>query len=340
MSVGGWIVSLKRLARFWSCMCVGIFMIVSMPAFSTTSSHSKTISFERLEHGQYTVEVTINGEGPLRFMLDTAASRTSIFNKTSLRLELAQSGNEMLITGITSTGLRPSHTVENLSFAGLNFINHNIVILKDWEDSPSHERLDGILGMDILDGLVMKVSHNRSTIKVSNVSKITRSQRRRWTKIHLTDNPYPGQKFGLLFTYTQLGDLKIPTLFDMGSNFTAINWLSVQGTRMGKERRRLREEWLVQGSIDSFKPRMRIRFKELDIGGVKLKQHEFLLMDFDNFPINHRGKYPLVIAGIDIFDGRDFILDLVENNLYVAPRSEKTKVTVRTKPSRIKNRRH
>lgn len=331
---------LKAVLKIASASLACLFLCLSSSVFATTSSGSNKIPFERLEHGQYTIEVTINGVGPLNFMIDTAASRTSIFNKTSLRLGLEKNAVEHYINGITAASYRPSNTVETLSFARQTFFDHNIIVLKDWVDDQSPERLDGILGMDVLDGLVMTFSHNASTVKISKRSKISRSKRRRWAKISLTENPYPGQKFGLMFTYSKFGDLHIPTLLDTGSNFTAINWLSVKGTKIAKERRRLREEWVVQGSIDSFKPRMRIRIKELDIGGVKLDRHEFLLMDFENFPINNYGKYPLVIAGIDLFDGRDFILDFVEDAVYLAPEPENTKVIIGGQPSRIKTRRH
>jgi len=310
--------TVKKAFSLLACL----FISFSFPAFANTTKPSNTISFERMDHGQYTIKVQINDSVPLTFMIDTAASRTSIFDKTRLRLGLGTNASQHYINGIASSGYRPSSTVETLSFGRQVFNNHKIIILEDWDDGQG-ERLDGILGMDVLDNLVLAVSHKTATVKISKRSRFSRSKYNRWRKIRLEDNPYPVEKFGLLFTYTQLGDLHIPTLVDTGSNFSAINWMSVKGTAISKERRRLREEWVIQGSIGEFKPRMRVRLEQTHIGGIKLKQHEFLVMNFDDFPVNKYGAYPLVIAGIDLFGGRDFTLDLVNNDLYVAPKSGK-----------------
>jgi len=308
---------------------VGLFVVFSFPAFANTTTPRSTISFERMERGQYTIEVQINDSAPLKFMVDTAASRTSIFNKTRLRLGLETNNSQHFINGMTNSGYRPSSTVDTLSFGRQVFRNHNIIILGDWDKSQA-DGLDGIMGMDLLDNLVLEFSHKSETVKISkrprfsNSKGFSKSKYKRWKKIRLEDNPYPVDKFGLLFTYTQLGDLHIPTLLDTGSNFSAINWMSVKGTAIAKERRRLREEWVIQGSIDEFKPRMRVKLEQTHIGGMKLRQHEYLVMNFEKFPINKYGTYPLVIAGIDILDGRDFTLDFINNDLYIGPKPRKS----------------
>ncbi len=305
----------------------------SSSVFANTTSPSHTVPFEQLERGQYTIEVSINDSEPLKFMIDTAASRTSIFNKTYSRLGLDTDSAQKFINGMTKSGYRPTSTVDKLSFGRHVFTEHNIIILKDW-DKAIYEGLDGILGMDVFDNLVFAFSHKTKTLKISTGAGYSKSRYRRWKKIRLEDNPYPVEKFGLLFTYTQLGDVHIPTLLDTGANFSAINWMSVKGTTIAKERRRLREEWIIQGSIGAFKPLLRVRFEQTNIGGIKLKQHEFLVMNFDGFPVNNYGAYPLVIAGIDIFEGRDFTLDFAENHLYIAPRPRKLRINTRS--SRIK----
>jgi len=321
--------SFEKMVGLFAYVFVCLFFTFSSPAFANTDSPSRTVPFERMLRGQYTIEVRINGSEPLKFMIDTAASRSSIFNKTKLRLGLDTNAAEKFINGMTNSSYRPTSNVETLSFGREVFQNHNIIILKDW-DKAHAEGLDGILGMDVFRGLIFAFSHKTSTVKISKRPRFSKSKYNRWKKIRLEDNPYPVEKFGLLFTYTQLGDLHIPTLLDTGSNFSAINWMSVSDTSISKERRRLREEWIIQGSIGEFKPRMRVLLAETHIGGMKLKQHEFLVMNFDNFPVNKYGAYPLVIAGIDIFDGRDFTLDFINKDLYIAPKPRNLRIGMRS----------
>jgi predicted aspartyl protease len=326
----------RKLVGLFACLLVAF----SLPAFANTTPSSRTVPFERMQHGQYTIQVQINGSEPLKFMIDTAASRTSIFNKTKLRLELDVNDAQAFINGMTNSSYRPTSNVKTLSFGRTVFKDHTVIILEDW-DKAQADGLDGILGMDVFRGLIFAFSHNASTVKISKRPRFSKSKYNRWKKIRLEDNPYPVDKFGLLFTYTQLGDLHIPTLVDTGASFSAINWMSVHDTSISKERRRLREEWTVQGSIGEFKPRMRVRLEETFIGGMKLKQHEFLVMNFDKFPVNKYGAYPLVIAGSDIFAGRDFTFDFINNDLYVAPKRY-DKISIRNNyrgASRLKKRR-
>lgn len=333
--------SLRKLPSLFFGLFIGLvaclFIYFSLPAFANTTSPSHTVPFERLEHGQYTIEVSINDSKPLKFMIDTAASRTSIFNKTRLRLGLKTDGAQKFINGMTNSGYRPTSTVDKLSFGRHVFSEHNIIILKDW-DRAINEGLDGILGMDVFSNLVFAFSHKTKTVKISTRSRYSKSKYSRWKKVRLEDNPYPVDKFGLLFTYTQLGDLHIPTLLDTGANFSAINWMSVKGTSISKERRRLREKWVIQGSVGAFKPRMLVRLEKTYIGGIRLRQHEFLVMDFEKFPVNNYGAYPLVIAGIDIFEGRDFTLDFDNKYLYIAPKSRDFTLRVGLRPTRIKRK--
>jgi len=334
MTALGIIKAIRKLVGLFACLLTILF---STFAFANTNTrHSQWVAFERTENGQYTIEATINGGGPFIFMVDTAASRTSIFNKTRSRLKLENSGEKKFINGIAASSYRPSASLDTLEFAGHVFRDHTIIILKDWKNNDAL-KIDGILGMDVFSEMVFAFRHKKSRVKISRLPKFTKSKYRGWTKIRLEDNPYPVDKFGILCTYPTLGDLHIPTLLDTGSNFSAINWMTVKGTNIAKERRRLREEWIVQGSIGEFKPRIRVKMEQTFIGGVRLRDHEFLVMNFDNFPVNNYGKYPLVIAGIDLFQGRDFVLDFPGKNLYLAKKAHN--IAVKPNATRIKQNR-
>lgn len=339
MTALGVIIAIRKPTSLfaWVSLFPLVFVILfSTFAFANTKPnlrHSQMIAFERTENGQYIIEVAINGDGPFRFMVDTAASRTSIFNKTRVRLKLKNSGEKKFINGITASSFRPSTSVDTLEFAGHVFRDHTIIVLKDWKDAEALQ-IDGILGMDVFKQMVFAFSHKNSRVKISRLPKFTKSKYRNWITVKLEDNPYPVDKYGLLFTYTKIGSLHIPTLLDTGSNFSAINWMSVKGTNLAKERRRLREEWVVQGSIGTFKPRIRVKLEQTFIGGVRLKNHEFLVMNFDNFPVNNYGKYPLVIAGVDLFEGRDFVLDFPGKRLYLA--RKRHNIEVKPNTSRLK----
>lgn len=179
--------------------------------------------------------------------------------------------------------------------------------------------------MDVLSGMILAFDHTNEkvedgqktgSVRILKERSLRARKYRKWTKVKLTDNPYPNAEFGLLFTDTFFGKLRVPTLFDTGSSFTAISWNIVDATpALAREKKRLRAEWVVQGAVGRFNPRTAIEFEGLIVGGVELKKHKLIVMNFDNLPINNYGKYPLVIAGIDFIGEHDFVLDLKTRQL-------------------------
>ncbi len=276
---------------------------------------SQTIDFFRLASGQYIIKLRVNHLENLNFIIDTAATRTSLYSHISDRLKIKPSGNLSFINGITTSGFRPTSIVSELEFAEQKFFNHKIVILQSTQNKG--EVIDGILGIDILSQLVLSFNHERGQVFVGKKPDIAKKQLRKWHKTRLKKNPYYGADFGLYFITSQLGQNSVPTLLDTGANFTAINWKAVKNTPIEKARRQLKKQWEIKGAIGEFKPRQYVRLDEVIIGGLELKSHIFLIMDFDNMPLNHYGKKPLAIAGIGIFEGRDFILDFPRRKLYV-----------------------
>lgn len=295
-------------------------ILLSTPAIAKSKSAfvaRNNMDFSRMETGQYTVEVLLNGEGPFVFMIDSAATRTCIFEKTLAKLNLEDPTTESLISGMTAARMRPTVTLQSLSFGKSVFEDHSVVVLEDWDDQV--ERLDGILGIEILQKFALAFSHGENRLRIRNRFNPRAIKYKGWNKIHLISNPYPVEDYGLKFTGAKIGKRLIPAMIDTGANFTTISWSSLDGTRLAKEKKRLREEWVIQGAVGEFKPRMIVKLDKLNIGGVPLFKHELLLMDFEQLQVNGHGQYPLIIAGIDLMGGRDFVLDLKNDALYVEP---------------------
>jgi predicted aspartyl protease len=280
------------------------------------------ISFQRLEGGQYTIDTFINGEGPFRFMIDTGASRTSIFEKTKLRLAIEnQIGLDRFVNGMTGAEIRPTAIVRSMQFADQNFSDHLIVVLDDW--SGVKETLDGILGMDVLAGLVFSFKQETQQVNITRGMPLHLKEYRKWARIKLSTSPYPGQNYGLPFTRMKFRGKRIPTLLDIGSGFSAVSWNTVEKTKLGKEKKRMKEEWVIHGAIGEFKPELHFIMTDFVIGGLNFKQHDLIVMEFAELSLNDNGKRPLVLLGVDILKDHDFILDFDRWQLLINARYRK-----------------
>jgi len=312
----------RHIIQMWIvCLAFIAACLFSTSAIAKSKSPyvaRNNMDFSRMKTGQYTVEILLNGEGPFIFMIDTAATRTSIFEKTLSKLGLQEElQGEALISGMTDLRLRPRVNLDSISFGKTVFKDHSVVVLEDWDELE--EPLDGILGIEVLAQFSLDFSHGKNRLRIRKKFNPRAIKYKGWSKIQLISNPYPVDDYGLKFTGAKIGKSVIPAMFDTGANFTTISWSSVEGTKLAKEKKRLREEWVVQGAVGEFKPRMVVKLDKISIGGIPLLKHEMLLMDFDKMQVNGRGQYPMVIAGIDLIGGRDFVLDFQNDLVYVEP---------------------
>ncbi len=323
----------QRNAKFCSQSLIFAFVfIISLFCYGVGWAKStdnivptNLIGFERLAGGQYVIDVSVNAQGPFKFMIDTGASRTSIFEKTQARLGIKNLNNsKRIVNGMNGAALRPVVIANSISFAGHRVSNHAIIVLEDWGKVGS-EHLAGILGMDVLDGLVLSFRHGTGEVQIEAGKDLNWRTYRRWTKINLnlTPNPYPEAEYGLLFTHTLFGGLRIPTMLDTGAGFSAISWDIVEGTKLGKEKKRLREKWVIQGAIGEFKPALRFVMRNMIVGGLEFGKRDLVVLNFDQLPINGYGKYPLAVVGVDLFAGHDFILDLNKGDVLIDAKLKK-----------------
>ncbi|PHR59321.1 MAG: hypothetical protein COA43_09305 [Robiginitomaculum sp.] len=301
-----------KFMHIYLCVVLGM-LILPQSVWAKNKADNQFLIFKRLADGQYTISVSINESEPLIFMVDTGASRTS------RKLNIPKSNlTYKTVRGMTRAQKRPTINLTQLEFASQSYENRTVVVLEDWEYQEG--KLDGILGMDVLSGLILSFTHDQKKPRSGSLQILTRHKLkalkyRDWTVVKLEKNPYPNAEYGLLFIDTYFGNLRIPTLFDTGSSFSAISWNIVEGTKLGEDKKRLRKEWIIQGAVGEFKPRIRIKIDGIKIGGIRLDQYDLLVMDFDALPLNHQGKFPLVIVGVDYINGQDFILDLKTKRL-------------------------
>lgn len=82
--------------------------VFSIPAIAedTHSFRAKQrVEFSRLNGGQYLIDVMINEKGPFKFMIDSAATRSCLFEKTAAELGITEfTGLEKNVNGLTGSG--------------------------------------------------------------------------------------------------------------------------------------------------------------------------------------------------------------------------------------------
>ena len=136
-------------------------LIEQMAGAGGATIESMTDYYQRM-----TVPVTIQGEGPFRFMIDTGAQATVVTRGLSDQLALKHLGNATVV-GMASAELVELVELDGLEFAERTFDNLHTPLLE-----ARHVGADGILGLDSLQDLRVLIDFREGTIRVDDAEAL------------------------------------------------------------------------------------------------------------------------------------------------------------------------
>ncbi|MCK7624409.1 retroviral-like aspartic protease family protein [Streptomyces sp. RS10V-4] len=93
--------------------------------------------------------VTIRGEGPFRFVLDTGASSSAVDEDVARKLKLPRTGRRQPISGVTGTEEVPVVELRRWA-AGKTDLNPTEAIVIGMKSTHGSPRIQGLLGSDVL----------------------------------------------------------------------------------------------------------------------------------------------------------------------------------------------
>ncbi len=124
---------------------------------------------DRADH--LTINVTINGQGPFRFVVDTGADRSVLADDVAVSLGLL-SQRRVMVEGIVRT--IPARTVRigNISFGPVSHDNLDVPVL-----SRSLLDADGYLGLDVIDGYRVTLDFRNHELEIGQSHHTWQSSR-------------------------------------------------------------------------------------------------------------------------------------------------------------------
>lgn len=147
-----------------------------------------------------TIPVTIDGQGPFRFMVDTGAQATVVTRELSEQLALEPAGTGTLI-GMASSKVVPLVDLHGLEFANRVFDNLTSPLLE-----AQNVGADGIIGLDSLQDLRVLIDFTQDTIAVTDADvrganrgyEIVVRARRKLGQLIITDAEVEGIRTALI----------------------------------------------------------------------------------------------------------------------------------------------
>lgn len=267
-------------------------------------------------NGQILVEVLVNDLGPVDFALDTGASISVIFDQTFAKLGLNVVPNdETVIQGMLGSGRFPIADVDRVRIGNETWEGARLAILPG--DTAVSRGIDGILGTDYLGQHAVAYSHVDRTVRLYTQHTVQEATYRGWTAI-----PLQRLKIGRGDAKAYAIDIvingqHIPAMVDLGAEMSMMNWRAARA--VGVLYRRPRHKIELSGAIEAEEEAevAKLEVSEVNVADIFWRNREFLIADFPVFEVLGLGSRPIAIVGVDFFNRRDFVIDLVRERLLV-----------------------
>ena len=310
-----------------------IFAILSITLSACATPTQKSFEINQLERDNKTITLPLNYTstglmtlpletefGSRQFLLDTGATRSALFagSDDELIASVVQRGSAN-VYGLTDSGEFPLVKIAKVAIGPRDITGTTFALLPKRHNRNADlggHKIVGILGMDILGRFNILVDAERQKIHLLPQSYSSFVQSQDWTPIDLFPNPHSDDDKNLHFFNIRIGNHVLPAILDSGVEFNVINWQATIVPELKRLRRRLRQDWEMQGAVGTFDPTVRINVDGMRAGLKLWGRHQFIVMSFDHLDGIGFKNQPLIVAGAEIFSRKSFFIDFQNNRLW------------------------
>ena len=206
---------MARFIRFASAalLVAGAVLNVPAPACEPLGPDAPSVAGTTTKDsaGRAVALISINGQGPFRFIIDTGANRSVLSQALATRLGLAHSG-EGVVHSVDGAELAMLVNVESLSFGDLRLSGGDTPVL----DGPMLDGEHGLLGMDGMAGRLLHVDFSKNCVEIYEHAAPMSTQG--WLRV-------PARiRFGsMLMIQGAIMGVQVNVLLDTGSDISLAN---------------------------------------------------------------------------------------------------------------------
>jgi predicted aspartyl protease len=290
-------------------------LVLMMPAFARAAEQPYRIG----HYGRLVTDVYVNGQGPFAFLIDTASSRSLIYEHLRRKLNLGPSQPQQLIVyGINDVAQVMPVKPDRLAIAGQEVTDLTLGVLPDSEANPP----DGILGTDVLARYFLVLDRARMRLDLLPPAPDSAKPFEGWPQARLTARPL--KRFPISFWYlsARFNNHNFTTLFDLGAATTMINWEAAE--RLGVRKRRFAsfgpppED--LQDVLGKVSPAVRVEDLEVRLPGQTWDNQLAVIADAPVFGYFDLEERPAAIVGPGLLRDNSLAVDFARGRLFVGPK--------------------
>jgi hypothetical protein len=275
--------------------------------------------------GWFTVEATVNGQGPYDFIIDTGATQSLVFTRLNAIYAFPASGGPpQEVLGLLSSGKFPTFVIGDIAVGNAQIDDLVTVILPDW--TVEGRAPYGVLGLDFLKRYRIVFDAPKGELRLYDLAQPI-AEAEAWKTAKLKRDDF-GREAGDLFVIdARLNGRKISFLFDIGASGTIINHPALgRITRGVSIRAGPSGDELASRISDALEERADARAVEIRrIEAGRTTWYRWVVI-VHNAPIIKDlglGSKPFGLFGADLLHDRSFALDFARDRLLIGPRVKK-----------------
>ena len=250
------------------------------PAPEGGDSVPDLVQAARDRHQRMTVPVTIDGQGPYRFLVDTGAQATVITPRITDVLGLVPTGRATLVAMASRTQV-DTVTLDGLEFAGRRFTGLTTPLLRDHDIGA-----DGIIGLDSLQDLRVVIDFRTDSLSVTDAPQDMRAD----YEIVVRARRKLGQ---MIITDARVEGIRTAVIIDTGS------WQSIGNMALQRKLRAKHSEAIISTDVTGATLASNLSLlSELKIGPMGLANMPVGFSDSPAFDALGLSDKPALILGI------------------------------------------
>lgn len=268
---------------------------------------------EILPSGHPVVQVSIDGSAPKRFVIDTAASSTTILPKLRAKMPgLVAKLSDAPVNGAAGRTDVEMTVVRQVEVAGHIFRSPKLMLLPP--GPTDHLGADGILGADIIANFAVEMDmpghrwRMTPTVEAGMLDGLSAS-----VPFVLDDARAPRLMI-------RLNGVEVPAILDTGARGTIINWAAAKAIGLSPDTPGLAKASDIKGATNHATASFEAPIDAVTIGEAKIEGRKVRIADLSIFKVlGFNLEQPAVILGINMFADRRFVIDHPGLRLHISP---------------------
>lgn len=260
-----------------------------LAAYQTAAPEDFALGSTRTDRlGRVVAPVSVNGQGPFRFIVDTGANRSAVSTELAGRLGLTPNGTDN-VHSVHGVSVAPIVSVDRLQYAGVSLNAAALPMLSGGVLAGEQ----GLLGVDGMSGRRLRMDFERNCIEIVQSSQARRL--RGWSTIE------GDMRFGhLVVIRGSINGIRVHLLLDTGSDSSLAN-VALREALNARLRRRAREEQTIAYTAGSTVVlENSILVPRMMMGELEVRNVTAYVGDYHIFQLWGLVDEPTLLLGMDV----------------------------------------